>query len=164
MAEEASPFKVFIDPDCPDFLNPPSMTEAIRSYCLRTNQVPPESPAGTVRCILESLALKYRSTLAELRILTGRTIGRVHVIGGGSRNGPLCQFTADATGLTVLAGPAEATATGNILVQAMALGYIGSLGEIRDVVRCSWEVKTYRPSGGAEWDRAYDRFREVTGL
>ncbi|MBN2408630.1 MAG: rhamnulokinase [Candidatus Aminicenantes bacterium] len=164
MAGEAPAFQTFIDPDCPDFLNPPSMSEAIRCYCLRTGQVPPESPADTVLCILESLALKYRSTLDELRLLTGKAIRRIHVIGGGSRNGPLCQFTADATGLTVLAGPAEATATGNILVQAMALGYVGSLGEIREIVRRSVDVRTYRPSGRSDWDRAYDRFREVTGL
>ncbi|MGB7294412.1 MAG: rhamnulokinase family protein [Candidatus Aminicenantales bacterium] len=164
MAGEAPPFEAFIEPDCPDFLNPPSMPEAIRSYCLRTGQVSPQSPAGTVRCILESLALKYRSTLDQLRLLTAKPIGRIHVIGGGSRNERLCQFTADATGLTVLAGPAEATATGNILVQAMALGYVGSLDEIREIVRRSAEIQTYQPSGRAEWDRAYDQFREVTRL
>ncbi|MFZ2055299.1 MAG: rhamnulokinase family protein [Candidatus Aminicenantales bacterium] len=164
MAGEAPPFKVFVDPDCPDFLNPQSMPEAIRKFCLRIGQVPPLSPAETVRCILESLALKYRQTLDQVRLLTGRAIERLHVIGGGSRNELLCQFTADATNLTVLAGPAEATATGNIMVQALALGYVGSLSEIRAIVRNSVKVKTFEPAGRADWDRAYERFRYVTGL
>lgn len=164
MAAEAPPFRVFIDPDCPDFMNPPSMTEAIRKYCLRTKQVPDLSPAETVRSILESLALKYRHTLDQLRLLSARPIKRIHVIGGGSRNQPLCQFTADATGLTVLAGPAEATAAGNIMVQALALGYVGTLGEIRSIVRNSVHIETYQPAGRADWDRAYSRFREVTSL
>ncbi|HUU38113.1 MAG TPA: rhamnulokinase family protein [Candidatus Desulfaltia sp.] len=164
MAGEAVPFKVFVDPDCPDFLNPPSMPEAIRRFCLRTGQVLPLSPAETVRGILESLAFKYRYTLDQVRLLTARPIERIHVIGGGSRNELLCRFTADATNLTVLAGPAEATATGNIMVQALALGYVGSLSEIRAIVRNSVNVRTYQPAGRADWDRAYERFRDVTGL
>ncbi len=164
IAGEAPPFKVFIDPDCPDFLNPPSMPEAIRRFCLRTGQAPPWSPAETVRCILESLAFKYRQTLDMLRLLTTKAIKRIHVTGGGSRNGRLCQFTADATNLPVLAGPAEATATGNIMVQALALGYVGSLNEIRSIVRGSVDVKTFEPSGRDDWEAAYERFREVVGL
>ena len=164
MAGEAPPFQAFLDPDCPDFLNPPSMTEAIRRYFLRTGQEHPPAPAGTARCILESLALKYRFVLEQLRLLTARPISRIHVIGGGSRNGTLCQFTADAAGLTVLSGPAEATAIGNIMVQAMAFGYVDSLAEIRSIIRDSVDVKNYEPSQEAGWDRAYERFREVTGL
>jgi rhamnulokinase len=164
MADEASAFQVFVDPDDPGFLNPPSMSEAIRNYCLRTGQVPPPSPAETVRCILESLAFKYRHTLDQIRLLTAKEVKRIHVIGGGSRNELLCRFTAEATELTILAGPAEATATGNIMVQALALGYVGALNEIRAIVRNSVNVKTYRPSGRADWDRAYERYRDVTGL
>jgi rhamnulokinase len=164
MAMEAPAFGVFIDPDCPDFLNPPSMPEAIGRFCLRTGQAPPPSPPETVRCILESLAFKYRHTLDLVRLLTAKVIERIHVIGGGSRNELLCQFTADATNLPVLAGPAEATATGNIMVQAMALGHIGSLNEIRTVVADSVDVRTYQPTGGDDWDRAYERFRKVVGL
>jgi rhamnulokinase len=160
---KASPFGAFIDPDCPDFLNPPNMTEAIRSFCLRTGQGPPPTLAATVRCILESLALKYRWTLDLLRRLTGKSIERIHVIGGGSRNERLCQFTADATNLPVFSGPAEATAIGNIMTQALALGQVGSVGEIRAIVRDSADIKTFQPERAAEWDRAYVRFREVVG-
>jgi rhamnulokinase len=164
LAGEASPFGAFVDPDCPDFMNPPSMVEAIRSFCLGTGQKPPRSPAATVRCILESLALKYRWTLDELRRLTGKSINKIHVIGGGSRNEQLCQFTADATSLPVFSGPAEATAIGNIMTQALAIGQVGSVGEMRAVVRDSVDIKAYRPERTAEWDRAYGRFREVLGL
>jgi rhamnulokinase len=164
MASEAPPFQVFVDPDDRDFLNPTSMSEAIRNYCLRTGQVPPPSAAGTVRCILESLAFRYRQTLDQIRVLTAKEVKRIHVIGGGSRNDLLCRFTAEATGSTILAGPAEATATGNIMVQALALGHVGSLSEIRAIVRNSVKVRTYRPSGRSDWDHAYMRFRDITGL
>jgi rhamnulokinase len=164
LAGKASPFGAFINPDCPDFLNPPSMAEAIRSYCRRTDQRPPQSVAETVRCILESLALKYRLTLEELRRLTGKTIKRIHVIGGGSRNETLCQFTADATNLPVFSGPAEATAIGNIMGQALAMSQVGSVAEIRKIVRESVDIRTFQPGSAAEWDRAYVGFREVVGL
>jgi rhamnulokinase len=164
LAGEAPPFAAFIDPDGPDFLNPPSMVEAIRAFCWRTGQEPPQSVAATARCILESLALKYRWTLGELRCLTGKRIQKLHVIGGGSRNERLCQFTADATQLEVLAGPSEATAMGNILVQALALGALGSVAEVRSVVRESAAIKTFEPGRTGEWESAYDRFRQVAGL
>jgi len=164
LAGGASPFGAFIDPDCPDFLNPPNMTEAIRSFCLGTGQRPPQTFAATVRCILESLALKYRWTLDELRRLTRRSIERIHVIGGGSRNEKLCQFTADATNLPVFSGPVEATAIGNIMTQALAMGQVGSVAEIREIVRDSVDISTFQPDRAAEWDRAYLRFREVVGL
>jgi rhamnulokinase len=164
MAGEVRPFQVFVDPDSSEFLNPPSMLEAIRRYCVRTGQVPPSSPAETVRSILESLALKYRYTLDQVRTLSGKPVERLHVIGGGSRNELLCQFTADAAEMTVLAGPAEATATGNIMVQALALGYVSSLSEIRAIIRNSVEIKAFQPGGRDDWKRAYERFRETTGL
>jgi rhamnulokinase len=164
MAAGVPPFKVYIDPDYPDFLNPSSMLEAIRRYCVQTGQVPPPSPAETVRSILESLALKYRYTLEQVCQLTAKPVERIHVIGGGSRNALLCQLTADAANLSVLAGPAEATATGNIMVQALALGYVSSLAEIRAIIRESIEIKTYRPRGQDDWDSAYERFRNITGL
>jgi rhamnulokinase len=164
MADEAAPFEAFIDPDSPDFLNPPSMPEAVAEYCRRRGQKPPGTSGATVRCILESLALKYRWTLDELRRLTEKPIARIHIIGGGSRNGRLCQFTADATDLPVLAGPAEATAMGNLLTQALAAGRVDSLEEIRSIVRGSVDFKEYAPEHEAEWDRAYARFREVAEL
>jgi rhamnulokinase len=161
MAREAGPFRSLVDPDWPEFLNPPSMVEAIRLFCLRTKQPPPLTPAQTVRCVLESLALKYRFTLDQLHRIAESDIRRIHVIGGGSRNGLLCRLTADATGLPVIAGPAEATASGNILVQAMALGYVRSLADIRAIVRESVDLKTYEPSGSGDWERAYERFGNV---
>ena len=164
LAAEAPAFGAFVDPDCPDFLNPSSMTEAIRSFCRRTGQPPPLSPSETVRCILESLAMKYRWTLDELVRLTGKSINRIHVIGGGSRNETLCQFAADATGLPVFSGPAEATAVGNIMVQALAMGRVSSVGEIRAIVRESIDIKAFEPVWAAEWDRAYGMFREVIGF
>jgi rhamnulokinase len=161
LAESAPAHQSFIDPDWPEFLNPPSMLEAIRRFCLRTGQTPPQYPPQTVRSILESLALKYRLTLDQLRRLTDRPIEKIHMIGGGVRNELLCQFAADATGLPVVAGPVEATATGNIMVQALALGLVHSLREIRDVVRSSVESRVYEPSGFARWDRVYERFRDI---
>ncbi|UCC69042.1 MAG: rhamnulokinase [Armatimonadota bacterium] len=159
MALSAPPFKAVIEPDHPSFLNPPDMPEAIRNLCRKTKQPAPESPAEFVRCILESLALKYRLVLDQLREIHARPIETIHIIGGGARNNVLCQFTADATGVEVVAGPAEATAVGNLLVQALGLGCVGSLAEIRDIVRQSFSVVRYQPTKTPEWQSAYDRFR-----
>lgn len=161
LAEEAPRFKAFIDPDWPDFLSPPSMLAAIRRFCLKTKQTVPRTIAELSRCILESLALKYRFTLNEIRRLTDTPIERIHIIGGGSQNRLLCQLTADATGLPVVAGPAEATAIGNIMVQALAFGYVKSLADIRKTIRNSVELKNYEPRGAKEWDTAYERFQNI---
>ena len=157
-AEAAPPFASLVDPDDPSFLNPPDMPEAIRAYCGRTGQPRPESPGALVRCALESLALKYRFVLERLAAVRGAPLKAVHVIGGGSKNRLLCRFTADAAGLPVIAGPAEATAIGNLLVQAMALGDIGSLGELRGVVKRSFELERCEPAAPGAWDAAYLRF------
>jgi len=163
-AREAPPFAALIDPDDPLFLNPPDMPEAIAAYCRRTGQRMPGSRGAVVRSLLESLALKYRQVIAELGLVLGHPLERVHVIGGGSHNGVLCQLTADATGLPVVAGPAEATAVGNILVQALALGQLASPAAIREVVRQSFTLKTYAPAGNAAaWDAAAARFRSLGG-
>jgi rhamnulokinase len=159
-AEEAPPFLSFVDPDSPVFLNPPDMPAAVRDYCASTGQPVPGTRAAIIRCILESLALKYRSVLDELREVAGRTVRRIHIIGGGSRNETLCRFASEATGLPVLAGPVEATAAGNVLCQAVALGHLRSPGEIRETIAASFELRTYEPGGAGEgWDRAYERFR-----
>jgi len=163
-AESAPGFAALIDPDDPLFLNPPDMPEAVAAYCRRTGQTPPATKAATVRAVLESLALKYRFVLDQLRSVLGHPIDRVHVIGGGSRNALLCRLTAEAAGLPVAAGPAEATAVGNILVQAMALGLVGSPAEVRRIVRESFAPALYEPSGpAAAWDAAYGRFRAIIG-
>ncbi len=160
-AAAAPAFAAFIDPDCPDFLNPPDMPEALNDYCRKTGQKPPGSRAALVRVLLESLALKYRFVIDQLRLVLGHSIEKIHVIGGGSRNGLLCQFTANATGLPVVAGPAEATAVGNILVQAMATGQVSSLAEMRAIIRGSFDLRTYEPADTEAWDAAYVRFRDV---
>jgi len=161
-AADAPSFAALIDPDDPAFLNPPDMPEAIAAFCRRTGQEPPEAKGALIRSLLESLALKYRFVIDQLRRVLGHPIEKLHVIGGGSRNTLLCQLTADATGLPVVAGPAEATAVGNILVQAMALGRIGSPAEIRAIIRDSFELRTFAPSGAAAaWDAASARFQAL---
>jgi len=161
-AGDAPRFAALIDPDDPGFLNPPDMPEAVAAYCRRTGQAVPPTRAAMVRAILESLALKYRFVLDQLRAILGHPIEKIHVIGGGARNVLLCQLTADATGLPVVAGPAEATAVGNILVQAMALGLVSSPAGMRRIIRESFPLETYCPAGPpAEWDAAYDRFRQI---
>jgi rhamnulokinase len=161
-AAEAPPFAVLIDPDDPGFLNPPDMPEAIAAYCRRTGQKTPGTRAAVVRSLLESLALKYRQVIEQLRLVLGHPIEKVHVIGGGSQNELLCQLTADATGLPVLAGPAEATAIGNILVQAMAVGRLSSPAEIRTIIRRSFDLRSYRPEGrAADWSAAASRFESI---
>ena len=158
MGAEAPAFRSLIDPDDAGFLNPRDMPEAIREFCRRSGQAEPDSVASMVRCILESLALKYRWTLEQMQGLVPDPIHRLHIIGGGSRNDLLCQFTADATGLPVTAGPAEATAVGNILMQALCLGAVESVAEIRRIVRNSFPLKTFAPRDSAAWDKAFQRF------
>jgi rhamnulokinase len=158
MAAEAQPFKCFVDPDDPRFLAPENMLDAIRSFCRDTNQPEPETVGEFVRCCLEGLALKYRWVIERLEELTGKTVSTIHIVGGGSQNWLLNQFTADATGKLVQAGPVEATATGNALVQAIALGYLGSHAELREVVRNSFPLRTFEPKPDERWQQAYERF------
>ncbi len=161
MAEAASPFPALVDPDDPSFASPPDMPAAIAAFCTATGQPVPQDVPATVRCVLESLALKYRWVLERIAEMQGRRASVIHVVGGGSRNQVLCQFTADATGLPVLAGPAEATAVGNVMVQALALGHLRSLEEGRALVRRSFEVAAYEPREQSRWDEAYGRFLAI---
>lgn len=155
----ATPFGTLIDPDYPGFLTPGDMPTRIATYCQMTGQHPPDGTAAMTRCILESLALKYRCVIERIEELTNQTVAVIHVVGGGSRNTALNQFTADATRRPVVAGPAEATAFGNILVQAVSRGHIASLDEIREVVRNSTTLAQYEPCCSTEkWDEAYERF------
>jgi rhamnulokinase len=160
-AAEAPPFEAVICPDAAGFANPPDMPEAIESLCNRTGQRPLATRAGVVRAILEGLALRYRMVLAELREVYPCPINRVHIIGGGSQNALLCQFAADAMGVPVIAGPVEATAAGNVMVQAMAAGQVRSPAEIRQTVRQSFPTVAYQPRPEGGWDRAYARFAEL---
>ncbi len=148
-----------IDPDDPAFLPPGDMPARIADACRRTGQRPPGSRAGTVRCILDSLALAYRRTIGRVQELSGRHADVVHIVGGGARNALLCQLTADACGLPVLAGPVEASAVGNILVQARALGSApDELGGMRTLVRETQPLRRFEPrGGGSPWQAAAER-------
>jgi rhamnulokinase len=161
LAKTASPFKAFLDPEAPDFLNPDDMPTAIAGYCRRTGQYEPASHAEVVRMILESLALKYRFTLDQLKDVSPFNIEKIYIIGGGVQNKTLCQFTANATGLPVIAALVEGTAVGNIMVQAMALGYVNSLREIRKVIGNSFEPTVYEPQQVQQWENAYDNFLTI---
>ena len=157
-AESARPFLSVVDPDDATFLLPASMPAAIADCCRKTRQEVPEEPGAVVRCALEALALRYRYVLERLEELVGKRLGAIHVVGGGSQNTLLCQLTADACNRPVVAGPVEATAIGNVLVQMIGLRMIGSLAEGRAIVRRSFDVKTYEPVQPDRWLAPYERF------
>ncbi|GGT23673.1 rhamnulokinase family protein [Nonomuraea spiralis] len=157
-AARERPFAAVVDPDVPAFLPPGDMPARIAAECRRTGQRPPSTPAGFVRCVLESLALGHRRAVRQAMELSGREVEVVHLVGGGSRNELLCRFTADACGLPVVAGPAEATALGNVLTQARAAGLVADLGAMRDLVASTQELRRYEPSGDtAAWAEAAAR-------
>lgn len=158
LAGTAPPFKSIINPDDARFLLPDDMPNAIAQFCQETKQPVPSSPGEYVRCCLESLALRYRWTKETLTKLTGRPINVIHIVGGGCQNRLLNQLTADATGCTVISGPTEATALGNLLTQAMGLGLVGSLQQLRDIVRCSFPVERFEPQQMKAWEEPYQRF------
>jgi rhamnulokinase len=159
MAEQAPSSTAFVDPDDARFLRPGNVRAAVADYCHETGQRPPDDVGTLVRVLLESLALKYATVIDLLATLTGRSIGGIHVVGGGARNELLCRLTADATGLPVYAGAVEATAIGNLAVQALALAELGSLKEARALVAESFPARCYAPSG--DWSEARDRFARM---
>ena len=161
LATEAEPFRSLINPDDQRFFNPDSMLDTIAGYCEETNQPVPDSPGAFVRCALESLALVYRSHLNEAEQLTGKTIHKLHIVGGGSKNALLNQLAANATGREVIAGPTEATALGNIAVQAIGLGHIQDLAAARQMIRESMDVQSYQPQEPDTWQAAYERFTKL---
>jgi rhamnulokinase len=160
-AINAKPFKYLINPDDTTFLNPGDMPKSIADYCEKTGQGAPKTHAETIRCVYDSLALKYRYTLEQILTVSEQPIEKIHIIGGGANNKFLNQLTADATKLKVIAGPTEATATGNILVQAKAMGALKSLIEMREVVRSSFEVEEFNPSPELDWDMAYEKYLAI---
>jgi rhamnulokinase len=162
-AEAARPFAALVDPDDATFLAPGDMPARLVAYCTRTGQEPPADEGGFVRCALESLALKYRWTIERLEAILGTAIRTIHVVGGGTRNTLLCQFTADACGRPVHAGPVEATAAGNVLLQAMARGRISTLADARSIVARSFPVVVYEPRDPAAWSDAAGRFAGLIG-
>jgi rhamnulokinase len=168
-AMQVEAFRSIINPDDKAFANPPSMIEAIQTYCRETGQAVPETPAEICRCIFDSLALRYRQVfqwLKEFYLSTGKpssTINVLHIIGGGSLNKYLNQFTADACGVEVLAGPQECTAIGNIMLQAKAMGLVKDIWEMRRIIANSVDLVAYHPSGDkATWDAAYEKYLKVT--
>jgi len=160
MAADAPPFSAMLDPDA--FLEPGDMPAKIAAHCQSTGQKPPDSVRATARAILESLALRYREVLESLEHLLGRKLEIIHIVGGGSRNRVLNQFVADATNHTVVAGPSEATAMGNILIQAIGAGEVSGLKEAREIVERSVTLETFTPKRSADWDRAYEKFLSLT--
>jgi len=161
MAAEAPAFRSLVDPNDDRFLNPPDMPKAIQDFCRDTGQPVPETEGQFARCVFESLALTYASTLEGLEGLTGTKIEAVHVVGGGSRNKLLNQFTANACGRPVIAGPVEATVFGNLLVQARSHGEIKTLADIRAAVRASSDVTQCDPENAAAWQEARGRFEKL---
>jgi rhamnulokinase len=159
MAAQAAPFKAVLHPDA--FLHPGGMPERIAAWCRGHGQAAPETPGEFARSIFESLALRYRQVLESLESVTGRRLQVIHIVGGGSRNQVLNQFVADATSRVVVAGPAEATAAGNILVQAIGAGALKDLAEARSVVRSSLPLSLYEPKPSAAWEDAYQRFLQL---
>ncbi len=161
MANSAEPFVSFINPDDASFANPQSMLRAIEVFCLRTEQPVPQNDTQIIRTIFESLALRYREVLEILEGMAPFAIDVLHIIGGGSKNRLLNQFTANAIGKRVVAGPSEATAYGNIMMQAVGAGAIGSLAEARAIIRASIETEEFVPQEREIWEAAYKRFIEL---
>lgn len=161
MSLGAEPFKSLINLDDSMFLNPGDMPGAIRKYCKENGQKVPESKGEVARCIYDSLVLKYRYTVEQIESLTGNKIERLHIIGGGAHNKMLNQLIADALEVPVFAGPTEATAIGNLMIQARAMGAISSLDEIRKTVRESFEIHEYQPNPVLDWTNAYERFKKL---
>ncbi len=161
LAAQAEPFHALVNPGAETFLRPGDMPARIQRYCRQSGQPAPESVGAFVRCALESLALAYRQALGQIEEVLGYSLDAIHIVGGGSRNRLLNQFTADACGKPVIAGPVEATAIGNLLVQAMALGRLGSLADVRQVVRNSFNPEVFQPGSRQPWDDAYARWLKL---
>jgi rhamnulokinase len=161
-AESAPALVSIIHPNEPEFLKPGNMIEKVQNFCRRTGQPIPETRAALARCILESLALSYASQLAQLQEMLGIKIQVLHVVGGGSQNRLLNRLTASAAGMLVAAGPVEATALGNILIQAVASGELGSLKDLREVIRNSYTIEEFEPEDAAPWAEALQRYESLT--
>jgi rhamnulokinase len=161
LAEASEPFRSLINPGSEEFLAPPNMPAQVVEFCQRTGQPVPKTEGQFVRCCLESLALLYRRTLQQIEQLTNRKIEVLHIVGGGSHNAFLNQLTANAVQIPVLAGPAEATASGNILLQAITLRHLRSLREAREVAKNSTELLRFEPRDAASWEKAFIRFETL---
>jgi rhamnulokinase len=161
LAEAASAFGALIDPDDSGFYNPSNMEQAIAEFCRRTGQTVPAGRGACLRAVYESLALKYRLVNEQICAVCGTKTRAVNVVGGGSKNPLLSQFTADSLGLPVLAGPEEATAVGNFMAQALGLGILKSMAGAQPFIRKAFPIKEYQPQNTAAWDKAYQRFLKI---
>ena len=159
-ARNATPHRSFIDPDDLSFAPPGNMPRRIREFCEKTGQPVPETEGEIIRCAMESLALKCRMVVDALEDVQGKKLEAVHMLGGGIKDTMFCEFVASATGKKVLAGPVEATSTGNALMQLMAMGKISDLTSARKVVKASFPVKTYEPAAGADWEKAFIEYKK----
>ncbi len=162
LAASAPPFESLINPVDPRFLEPGDMPAKVQAFCKETGQPVPRKPGPIIRCVLESLALLYRKTLQEIEDITGRKIERLHIVGGGTKNSLLNHFTANALQIPVVIGPTEATAAGNVLIQAMTLGHVPSLEQARKIVRDSFDMEIIQPHVAA-WTAAYQRLERLFG-
>ncbi|MBQ9920754.1 MAG: rhamnulokinase [Clostridia bacterium] len=160
-AMASEPFKCFINPDDHSFMAPGNLPKRIAEFCEKTGQYVPQTKGEIIRCIFESLALKYRYTVEQIDELKGTKTPYINIVGGGTKEAPLCRFCASACGRPVYAGPVEATAIGNIAVQAITMGELKDINEARQVVANSFEVVKYEPENTAEWDAAYERFLKL---
>ena len=154
-------YKCFIDPDSPEFGKPGDIPKRVQKFCERTGQYVPQTIGEIVRCIYESLALKYKNAFLNLQDITGKDFGGIHIVGGGTKDPLLCRMTAEACNTNVFAGPIEATALGNIAVQMMALGEIKDLTEARGIIKNSFDIKGYEPNNTEAWDKAYEEFKKI---
>ncbi|MDR1628633.1 MAG: rhamnulokinase [Oscillospiraceae bacterium] len=161
LALKEQPFAYFIDPDAPDFVPMGDMPGRVREFCRKTGQTVPETVGEVIRCIYESLAMKYRFTLEGVMRCTGRDYNTIHVVGGGTKDGLLCRMTAASCGRTVIAGPVEATVLGNIAVQLIASGDIRDVAQAREIIAAGEHLKTYRPEESGLWDEAYEHFLKI---
>jgi rhamnulokinase len=161
MAQAAKPLAALIDPDDPRFVAPENMPAAIRAFCRETGQAVPETDGAVIRCALESLALRYRMVIGWLEQLNGGPLETIHIVGGGTQNLLLCQMAADACNRRVVTGPIEATAIGNLMMQAVSNGDVASIAEAREVIRNSFAVHEYVPTTPDPWREAYERFTKI---
>ena len=159
MAKKASPLKTFVDPDYKEFSQPGNMVEKVKKYCKITGQPVPENEGEVIRAVLQGLALRYRYVIEKLEEISGRKTSTIHIVGGGTKNLLLNQFTADVLGRKVVVGPIEATATGNLIAQAIAMGDIASWQEGASVIRSSFKISTFMPGDKTPWNAAYESFK-----
>ena len=161
MARDSQPFKYFVDPDSPLLSSHGNLILKIKEYCEKTGQGAPGTVGETVRCVYESLALKYRLALEQIEECTGKKFEVLHLLGGGTKDGFLCEMTADSIGIPVIAGPVEATALGNIVLQLIALGQIKNIDEGRRLIKKCENLKHFSSNHTEQWDEAYEKYKKI---